>query len=621
MKGILPIASVLAAALLAAPAPFGAVGAAAQEPVRYEVDFANRAHHEARITMRLAGLGTAPVELRMSRTSPGRYALHEFAKNVYGFAARTPDGRALAVDRPDLHQWTVSGHAGEVVVEYTLFGDRADGTYTGIDETHAHLNVPATFMYARGLGERPIEVRFHVPEGSGWQVATQLVPTDEPEVFTAPDFAYFMDSPTELSPFELREWTISGPDGPQTMRAAIHSFDSQMTVGSWAAAARRIAAEEAAVFGGFPRFDFGTYTFLACYTPLVAGDGMEHRNSTSLTATAALERNMEGALGTVAHELFHAWNMERIRSAGLEPFDFEEAVVSRELWFGEGFTNYYGELALVRAEVSDLETFVREVGSVVDAVANAPGRRLFSPIEMSMQAPFVDAAVSIDRNNRVNTFLSYYTYGELLALALDLTLRGRPDGRTLDDYMRLVWERHGVTERPYTVDDLEALLGELTGDRAFATDFFARHIRGSEMPPMEPLLARAGITLRRANPGVAFLGRTRLQRVEGGMSVEGPTLVGEPLYEAGLDRGDLITRVNGVGVAAEGALERALEGKKPGDVVTIDWSSWSGRHRADATLIEHPALTAIPDEAVPGGTLTAEERAFRGRWLDSRAQR
>ena len=43
-----------------------------------------------------------------------------------------------------------------------------------------------------------------------------------------------------------------------------------------------------------------------------------------------------------------------------------------------------------------------------------------------MQAPFVDAAVSVDATNRENTFLSYYTYGEFLALALDLTLRSRP---------------------------------------------------------------------------------------------------------------------------------------------------------------------------------------------------
>ena len=104
-------------------------------------------------------------------------------------------------------------------------------------------------MYARGLGERPIEVRFRIPEWTGWQVGTQLAPTDDPEVFTAPDLDYFMDSPIELSPFELREWMVSGPAGTQTIRAAVHALDDQMAVGSWAAAARRITAEQAAIFG------------------------------------------------------------------------------------------------------------------------------------------------------------------------------------------------------------------------------------------------------------------------------------------------------------------------------------------------------------------------------------
>ena len=220
------IPTLLSAALLAA-AP-----AAAQAPVRYQIAFENRVHHEARITLTLADLPAGPVELRMSRTSPGRYALHEFAKNVYDVRVTDGAGRPIEPTRPNPHQWDVAGHDGALVVEYTLFGDRADGTYTGIDAAHAHLNIPATFMYARGLSERPIEVRFVVPEFSPWKVATQLVPTDDPEVFTAPDFDYFMDSPNELSGFDLREWSVSGPDGPQTMRAAVHSQDSELAVGS-----------------------------------------------------------------------------------------------------------------------------------------------------------------------------------------------------------------------------------------------------------------------------------------------------------------------------------------------------------------------------------------------------
>src|SRR5690606_24073839 len=116
-------------------------------------------------------LPAKPLELRMARSSPGRYALHEFAKNVYDVRAYDVDNRPLTVTRPNEHQWNVAGHKGHVRVTYTLYGDRADGTYAAIDRTHAHLNIPATFMFARGLQDRPIRVRFNVPDPS-WKIAT-----------------------------------------------------------------------------------------------------------------------------------------------------------------------------------------------------------------------------------------------------------------------------------------------------------------------------------------------------------------------------------------------------------------------------------------------------------------
>ena len=75
-------------------------------------------------------------------------------------------------------------------------------------------------------------------------------------------------------------------------------------------------------------FENGTYTFLADYLPWANGDGMEHRNSTVLTWRGVLPDSRVGLLGTVSHEFFHAWNVERIRPRSLEPFDFDDANVS-----------------------------------------------------------------------------------------------------------------------------------------------------------------------------------------------------------------------------------------------------------------------------------------------------
>ena len=94
---------------------------AAQSPVTYSISFANRAHHEAEVTVSFTNLDDRPLQLRMSRSSPGRYALHEFAKNVYNFRATGEGGRTVTVSRPDNHQWDVAGHGGAVSITYTLY--------------------------------------------------------------------------------------------------------------------------------------------------------------------------------------------------------------------------------------------------------------------------------------------------------------------------------------------------------------------------------------------------------------------------------------------------------------------------------------------------------------------
>ena len=44
-------------------------------------------------------IGSAPLHAAMSRASPGRYALHEFAKNVYDVQGFDGEGRPLSISR------------------------------------------------------------------------------------------------------------------------------------------------------------------------------------------------------------------------------------------------------------------------------------------------------------------------------------------------------------------------------------------------------------------------------------------------------------------------------------------------------------------------------------------
>ena len=126
---------------------------------------------------------------------------------------------------------------------------------------------------------------------------------------------------------------------------------------------RRSCARSATCLGEFAPYDGGTYTFIADYLPWANGDGMEHRNSTIMTSSSSIRTNRDGLLGTVSHEFFHSWNVERIRPKSLEPFNFDAANMSGELWLAEGFTNYYGPLALQRAGLTPLQEFTATLAS------------------------------------------------------------------------------------------------------------------------------------------------------------------------------------------------------------------------------------------------------------------
>lgn len=612
----------LASLLLAATVAAAQSPVAASNETQIEIRFPNAVHREAEVSIAFRDVPAGPLEVRMARSSPGRYAAHDFAKNVYAVRAMDAAGRALAVTRVEPNVWRVSGHRGEVRFAYTLFADRADGTYAGIDHTRAHLNIPATFAYAPALADRPIAVTF-VPPDPTWTIATQLQPTGDPRRFRAPHLQYFMDSPTHLGALDVREWTVGSGATAQRIRLAVNHLGTREQLDAFEANTRKVVDEMAAVFGELPRFDFGTYTFIACYRPNCAGDGMEHRNSTSLTSGGSLAGAAAQLLGTVSHEFFHAWNVERIRPASLEPFDFSDANMSGELWFAEGFTNYYGPLVIRRAGITNDQRYAQQISGAINTLTNHPGRRFFGAVGMSQQAPFVDAAASIDPTNRPNMFISYYTYGEALGIALDLTLRARTPAASLDAVMQLMWRRFGpqganyAPLRGYTVADVQAAVAEVARDSAFARDFFQRYVIGSELPDYAPLLERAGFLLRQAAPTQAFMGDTRLSAFEGEVVVAGPTTAGSPMYAAGIGAGDRLLTLDGQSLAATADVTRVLAAKQPGDRVRVTWQSRSGERAAELTLVADPRVEVVPFENA-GRTPSAAQLAFRERWLASK---
>ena len=304
--------------------------------------------------------------------------------------------------------------------------------------------------------------------------------------------------------------------------------------------------------------------------------------------------------------------------------------MSGELWLAEGFTQYYGPLALQRARLVDCRRRPRGRSTgLIESGRRARDVCVRSAEEMSRMAPFIDGGRTIDRTNWSNTVISYYPFGGAIALALDLTLRDRTDGRvSLDDFMRAMWRSVRQAGRraakatsisPYTIADAEATLAEVSGDRAFARDFFAPlhpGARGRRLrAPAGARRLRGAQAQRRDAPGSAICASTSRNGARVATLVA-PTLAG--LRRRPRPGRRAAAAWTGSGSPATATSAAVLQRHKPGDS-RVDRLRRSDRRRRRRRRSRWPRIrTSKSCRLNRDGALTAAQKAFRDRWLGAK---
>jgi predicted metalloprotease with PDZ domain len=496
------------------------------------------------------------LDFQMPLWSPGRYAVFDFAKNVQEFRAEalacneSTNCRigALAFRRLDNQTWRVTTlGVQKFTVSYKVFGNDLSGTFSQLDMRHASFNGGSLFMYITGHKPDPVQLLIEPP--AGWRAINGWATQPDQREWKFPNWDVMIDTPTEIGP----DWTEDQfqVDGKR-FRVMVHSFGKEG--GKRPALVRdieRVVRAEIAMWGP-PEFD--SYTFLIHFAADDrSGDGMEHLTSTQIILPGALADAgvYEETLGTVAHEFFHVWNVKRLRPLELGPWDFTRPLSTRGLWIAEGFTNYYGHLMLRRAGIWDDAKFLQRESQTIQGIESAPGSRLMSAEDASLSASFMDDAPHAQETNLGNTSISYYPKGELIALVLDLMIRGKSGGKvSLDDVMRRMYDEfylkspkasYYLRGRGYTDEDFERVASEVSG--IDLSEFFEKYVRSVEVLPYDEALESVGLRLVRAQAKEPF---------NAGMSVSFDTTAvienvrnGSPAEAAGLQKNDEIVSLAG----------------------------------------------------------------------------
>ncbi len=475
------IAGFLSAMALAASA-----ARAAETPVQYLVDLRQPASHLPRVTMTVAA--AAPQTEIQFPAWNNLYQIRNFVKNVRGFKMFC-DGVALRPARVDRNTWRSGGSpCSNLEAQYSVRANEESPFSSALNGTHAFLNLAQLLFYLPRERSRPVRVRLLLP--AGWKLATLL---DEANgELEAANYDSLVDSPVEAGEFRDFEYTQGGA----SYRIIVHadpSVDSAIPdLGKrLVASIEKIAAMETALMRDVP---FTRYTFILHFLRRTGAGGMEHAYGTAISLPA-------GGLGerwpelevTLAHEFFHLWNVKRIRPQGLEPIDYTRGNDTGELWFSEGVTSTYQELALVRAGMITRLTFYARLAAEIAILDLRPSRRSQS-VEQSGREAWLE---KYRRYNRPDRSISYYNKGALVGFLLDLGIRHTSHNQhSLDDLMRRLDQDFARRGRFFTPADLRAILAELAP--GFPVDaFFRDYVSGTRDLDYETYLGYAGLRLAR----------------------------------------------------------------------------------------------------------------------------
>ncbi|HLE56220.1 MAG TPA: hypothetical protein VJB15_03990, partial [Rhodothermia bacterium] len=475
---------------------------AAISDVRYDVTFdsAIALRRTLLVTMSFSARAAGDVLLSLPAWTPGDYSLANFARYVTDFRA-TDGSSALSWDKLDHDTWRVHViRPGPVRVSFEYLAMTLDNSNAWTKPEFAFFNGTNLFLYPEGQpAEFASTVIVHT--SPSWRIATGMTQTG-PATFTAGNYHDLVDMPFFIGRFDID----SAQAGGKVMRfasypaGAVNNSARRMVLDQLA----KLVPPQAAVFGEVP---WTSYTVLqvadSAYTPGSAS-GLEHQNS-HLDILSHIVVGNPVLASLYAHEIFHAWNVKRMRPAELWPYRYDRQQPTPLLWISEGITDYYADLAEVRGEVISPEQFYAITTAKIDEISEMPPTALEDASLSAWVHP-------VDGTNDI-----YYSKGSLAGLLLDVMIRDASDNqRSLDTVMRDVYRSSYKRGRGFTNEEWWQAVAR-AASRSFA-DFERRFIDGREAFPWDSVLPLGGMRLMvertvLPNLGVSISGDEQGRRV------------------------------------------------------------------------------------------------------------
>lgn len=558
-----------------------------KEPILYSVTPFDPAGHRLKVRLTIQDPNPNGQELALPAWIPGSYLIRDFSRQVETIEAHCQN-EPIVINKSGNHTWLCAPCPGPLELEYVVYAWDLSVRGAHVDESHAFFNGTSVFLSVTGQTQQPCLVEIcPPPHARNWKVYTSLPEAaDHPKaakrhgfgMYVAPDYDALIDHPVEMGTPQVVRFKAHGAVHEMVFTGVAPNLD----LARIASDTHEICAAQIEFFEPesklAPFLDSSDrYVFMT----MVTGDGyggLEHRASTALMASRNdlptlghkdVGEGYQTFLGLVSHEYFHTWNVKRIKPAKFAPYDLSRENHTQLLWVFEGFTSYYDDLMLLRSGVITEADYLRMIGKVISNVHRSAGRFKQSVAESSFDSW---TRYYKQDENSPNALVSYYTKGSLIAMGLDIAIRkGSQDAKSLDDVMRLLWQRYGRDfyrggATGITEDAMPGLVREATG--VDVSDFIARYAHGRDDVPLDSLLGSLGITLT-WKPVAGPVSLDARMRTSHGETILATAYEGGAAHSAGLSAGDTLIAINGLRVTDNTSLERLLRSYQAGDRVTV----------------------------------------------------
>lgn len=455
--------------------------------IHYTISCPNPAAQFLRIDLKFSCQAGENIRLQLPAWRAGRYQIANYAQNLRGLRAQNQEGKPISLQKLTKDCWTFEVEESmQIHLSYDYWAGKMDAGSAWVDDEQVYVNLVNCCFEILGRNEEGFEVQLDLPN---YPIQILTLKQKGTSTWMAENYQVLADA-TVLAAKKVEQGTYA--IGNTRFHAWFHGeihFDRTRFIDQLQAFSNRMIAD----FGSFPEKE---YHFIFQLLPYPHYHGVEHRRGTVITfgpaSSLAEEEALEELLGISCHELYHAWNVCRIRPKEFLPYDFSKETYTQAGLVLEGVTTYFGDLYLLKSGVYDLPTYLRHFEKILHRESNHFGWKNASIEESSLDL-WLDGYVAGIPDRKVNI----YSRGALLSLCLDVILL--QEGSSLAQVMKGMWENFGLPFKGYEVQDFEKLVTASVSKPEKITHFFDAFVRGKEdlYPVLEDCFSALGIEIKK----------------------------------------------------------------------------------------------------------------------------